>query len=94
MVRVPGWTKHDIRKPGDYGDGLHTYSPCMTCWTDDINGDGWVDEVVVGFPGLPAFWYENPKGKPGYWSQHEIWPMPATKRHFTRICLETAGAFW
>ncbi len=71
---APGWTKHDIRKPGDYGDGLHTYSPCMTCWTDDINGDGWVDEVVVGFPGLPAFWYENPKGKPGYWSQHEIWP--------------------
>ena len=71
---APGWTKHDIRKPGDYGDGLHTYSQCMTCWTDDINGDGWVDEVVVGFPGLPAFWYENPKSKPGYWSQHEIWP--------------------
>jgi hypothetical protein len=71
---APSWTKHDIRKPGDYGDGLHSYSQCMTCWTDDINGDGWTDEIVVGFPGSPAFWYENPKGKPGYWSQHEIWP--------------------
>ena len=25
------WVKHDIRKPGDYGDGLHSYSECMTC---------------------------------------------------------------
>jgi hypothetical protein len=71
---APKWIKHDIRKPGDYGDGLHSYSECMTCWTDDINGDGWADQIVVGFPGSPALWYENPKGKPGYWPQHEIWP--------------------
>ena len=45
----------------------------MTCWTDDINGDGWVDQIVVGFPGKPAAWYENPKGNPGYWPRHEIW---------------------
>ena len=70
---APSWTKHDIRKPGDYGDGLHSYSECMTCWTDDVNGDGWVDQIVIGFPGAPAYWYENPKGKPGYWPQHEIW---------------------
>ena len=71
---APGWTMHDIRKPGDYGDGLHSYSECMTCWTDDVNGDGWADQIVVGFPGSPATWYENPKGKPGYWPAHEIWP--------------------
>ena len=71
---APAWTKHDIRKPGDYGDGLHSYSECMTCWADDINGDGWADQIVIGFPGSPAYWYENPKGKPGYWPQHEIWP--------------------
>jgi hypothetical protein len=70
---APSWTKHDIRKPGDYGDGLHSYSTCMACWSDDINGDGWADQVVVGFPGAPAYWYENPKGKTGYWPQHEIW---------------------
>ena len=62
---APSWTKHDIRKPGDYGDGLHSYSDCMTCWTDDVNGDGWADQIVVGFPGNAAYWYENPKGKPG-----------------------------
>jgi hypothetical protein len=71
---APSWTKHDIRKPGDFGDGLRSYSNCMTCWADDINQDGWVDEIVIGFPGSSAYWYENPQGKPGYWKQHEIWP--------------------
>jgi hypothetical protein len=70
---APSWAKHDIRKPGDFGDGLHSYSECMTCWADDVNGDGWVDQIVVGFPGVPALWYENPKGKPGYWPRHEAW---------------------
>jgi hypothetical protein len=70
---APSWTKHDIRKPGDYGDGLKGYSRCMTCWTDDINGDGWADQIVIGFPGVPTLWYENPKGQPGYWPEHEAW---------------------
>ncbi len=70
---APSWAKHDIRKPGNYGDGLRGYSACMTCWTDDINNDGWADQIVIGFPGVPAYWYENPKGKAGYWPRHEIW---------------------
>ena len=45
---APNWSKQDIRKPGDYGDGLKSYSKCMTCWTDDVNGDGWIDQIVVG----------------------------------------------
>jgi hypothetical protein len=70
---APAWTRHDIRKPGDYGDGLHSYSDCMACWSDDLNGDGWADQIVVGFPGNPAYWYENPRGASGYWPRHEIW---------------------
>jgi hypothetical protein len=70
---APSWAKHEIRKPGDYGDGLHSYSECMTVWTDDLNHDRWPDQIVVGFPGNPAYWYENPKGKPGDWPRHEIW---------------------
>lgn len=71
---APSWAKHDIRKPGDYGDGLHSYSDCMTCWTDDVNGDGWADQIVIGFPGSAAVWYENPKNKEGHWARHEVWP--------------------
>src|SRR3954466_10577043 len=29
---APAWVKHDIRKPGNYGDGLRSYSECMACW--------------------------------------------------------------
>ena len=70
---APAWKNHEIRKPGDYGDGLRGYSRCMTCWADDVNGDGWVDEIVVGFPGEPAHWYENPKGAAGHWPEHLLW---------------------
>lgn len=70
---APSWSKHDIRKPGDYGDGLHGYSECMASWADDVNGDGWIDQIVIGFPGAAAFWYENPKNQPGHWPRHELW---------------------
>jgi hypothetical protein len=71
---APDWKVHEIRKVGDYGDGLATYSECMLCWADDVNGDGWPDQIVIGFPGKPAYWYENPKGQEGHWKEHIIWP--------------------
>src|SRR5262249_48187744 len=43
------------------------------CWAEDLNGDGWPDVIVIGFPGAPCYWYENPKGKEGHWKQHLIW---------------------
>jgi FG-GAP-like repeat len=71
---APDWKIHEIRKVGDYGNGLSTYSECMLCWADDINGDGWPDQIVIGFPGKPAYWYENPQGKDVHWKEHVIWP--------------------
>ena len=71
---APSWDRHEIRKPGSYGDGLHSYSDCMAAWSDDFNADGWADLLVVGFPGKAAYWYENPRNKPGHWPQHEVWP--------------------
>src|SRR5438876_6227088 len=70
---APDWKMHEIRKVGNYGDGLSSYSECMCCWADDLNGDGWPDLIVIGFPGLPCHWYENPKGGEGHWKQHVIW---------------------
>jgi hypothetical protein len=72
---APDWKVHAIR-PGkeDYRQGdQNVYSNTFACWTEDLNGDGWTDLIVVGFPGAPCHWYENPQGKDGHWKQHEIW---------------------
>jgi hypothetical protein len=73
---APNWTPHRFRKgKDDYTNGENNvYSQSMCVWTDDINGDGWTDIVVVGFPGRPCYWYENPGTKErALWAEHEIW---------------------
>lgn len=73
--QAPDWVPHRLR-PGkeDYRDGeKNVYSTSFACWADDLNGDGYPDLIVVGFPGAPCHWYENPKGKDGHWKAHEIW---------------------
>src|SRR5437588_10586145 len=53
---APEWTPHEIRPVKDYGDGSKGYSQCFLCWADDINRDGWPDEIVVAFPVDACFW--------------------------------------
>jgi hypothetical protein len=48
------------------------YSKNFFTFAYDINGDGWDDIMVFGFPGEDASWYENPKGKDGPWERHKI----------------------
>src|SRR5262249_17867861 len=45
----------------------------FACWADDINKDGWADLIVIGFPGQPCHWFENPQGKDEPWKKYEIW---------------------
>jgi hypothetical protein len=50
------------------------YADHFFCWLYDFNGDGSQDVFTVGFPGTPAFIYENPG--PGkydrHWSKHRV----------------------
>jgi hypothetical protein len=69
---APSWKMHEIRTPGKHVAGVG-YSTSFANWAYDCNGDGWDDFLLIGFPGDPFYWYENPKNEPGHWKQHLIW---------------------
>ena len=68
---APDWKQHELVK----GEKFKTteYSSTFLNFAMDVNRDGWVDLIHVGFPGQPATWYENPKNKPGYWKEHALY---------------------
>ncbi len=51
------------------------YADHFFAWTHDFNADGWDDVLAVGFPGTPAYVYENPGegiADAGNWTKHEV----------------------
>lgn len=68
---APDWKMHEVRPVGKY-DGTKGYSNCFANFAQDVNGDGWVDSIVIGMPSTECFWYENPKNKPGHWKQRVV----------------------
>ncbi len=68
---APGWKRHDIAPFKNYNPGKDYSTSFLDCCMD-VNLDGWLDLVVIGFPGTEAMWYENPKGKEGYWKSHLV----------------------
>jgi hypothetical protein len=68
---APDWTPHEITEVKEH-NAATGYSDCFLTWAYDVNRDGWPDQLVVGFPGAPAYWYENPGKSGGRWAQHAI----------------------
>jgi putative membrane-bound dehydrogenase-like protein len=67
----PSYTeRHEYYAPKPYD--IVGYSDNFFTFTHDINRDGWTDIVVIGFPGKEAWWFANPRGKPGNWERHTI----------------------
>lgn len=73
------WKVHEVRMPGDFVAGKG-YSNSFMNTTWDMDKDGWMDVVIIGFPGDPFHWYRNPGKADGHWKEHVIW---------TSICNES-----
>jgi hypothetical protein len=63
-VTIPGF-EGGLGKNNAYSDNFLSY-------TYDLNGDGWTDYLVYGFPGAAATWYENPRGEKKHWTPHIV----------------------
>ncbi|MBS0211430.1 MAG: VCBS repeat-containing protein [Planctomycetes bacterium] len=67
---APNWDLRAIRDKAEEWDPLK-YSDSFVNYAEDFNGDGWIDLMVVDFPGKQTWWFENPKNEPGPWKRHE-----------------------
>lgn len=71
---APDWQMHVLQDEArDYDP--HKYSPSFCNFSDDLNGDGWADLLVVDFPGKETWWYENPQTAAGPWKRHMCVPV-------------------
>src|SRR5262245_30360533 len=64
------------------------YADHFFAWIYDFNGDGWNDVLTAGFPGTPAYVYENPRadGHGLAWPKHEVLDSVSNESpHFTNI---------
>ncbi|AEL27259.1 FG-GAP repeat domain-containing protein [Cyclobacterium marinum] len=70
---APKWKPHELEEPKvfEYDKG---YSNAFISHGMDVNMDGWVDFVRIGFPGEAVHWFENPKNQSGLWKIHIICP--------------------
>ena len=68
---APTWVAHELAPPGVY-DPINGYSDCFLAAAGDVDGDGGVDLLSVGFPGEEARWYRNPQNAPGHWQESLI----------------------
>ncbi len=78
--------KHELYTP--VPQNREGYADNFFSWVYDFNDDGWNDVFVVGFPGKPAYVYENPKaqGFGQHWPKHEVFDWVSNESpHFTNL---------
>ena len=68
---APDWKQHELAKPTKFS--ITSYSNSFLNFSLDVNNDGWIDLIRVGYPGDESTWYENPKNAKGYWKEHFVY---------------------
>lgn len=93
LVYGPHWyegpdfkRQHEIYPP--VVQDRNKYADHFFAWIHDFNSDGWNDVFTVGFPGTPAFVYENPGNKSDtkHWTKHTVFDWVSNESpHFTNL---------
>lgn len=75
----PDFTKrHEYTTPEGALKPDGQYSHFFFSFTYSFKNDGWDDIIVIGFPGQPTWWFENPRGKEtadGHWTRHQVFDV-------------------
>ncbi len=63
-----------VDAPGFEGalGAANTYSDNFFAFPRDFNQDGWIDVLIVGFPGKETAWFENPRTPGKHWPRHVV----------------------
>ncbi len=69
---APDWKRHEITTPYIH-PSIDGYGNSFLNFSMDVNQDGWVDLIKIGFPGKETYWYENPQNKPGHWKERLLY---------------------
>ncbi|OHB79403.1 MAG: hypothetical protein A2W31_12995 [Planctomycetes bacterium RBG_16_64_10] len=71
---APDWKLHSLLDKAPEYDPV-SYSNSFGTFAWDVNGDTWLDILVVDFPGTPTWWFENPGPAGQLWKRHELTPV-------------------
>lgn len=67
LYRGPDWAMVPLGEaPREFDPA--GYSDAFLCFAEDLDGDGWLDLIRVGFPGAPTDWLRNPGAAGGPWA--------------------------
>jgi len=69
---APDWKRHEIAKGLIFNPDT-TFSNSFLDYSMDVNQDGWIDLIRIGYPGQEVVWYENPRNEKGLWAMHKIY---------------------
>ncbi len=65
----PDWKMHPMHgEPKEFN--RNGYSDAFLCFAEDVNLDGAMDLIAVGYPGQQTHWLENPGKAGGVWKRH------------------------
>jgi len=69
--RAPDWAPRAIAPAGTF-DPATGFSNAFHTFALDVDGDGWPDQLLLGFPGEPVVWRRNPGPRGGDWRVHPV----------------------